>query len=78
MQFTPEGIFKNLQLVQGARGKKVIVSYKVTISCTYTYPPTEHRPCGANSYPGEVIGSCCHVLPTYQGLTSSSVIPLRL
>lgn len=24
MQFTPEGIFKNLQVVQDARGKKVI------------------------------------------------------
>ena len=25
MQFTPEGIYKNLQLVQEARGKKVLI-----------------------------------------------------
>ena len=52
MQFTPDGIFKNLQMVQEARGKKVgdIVFY-ITSLLTIIYLLLEHRPCRTNPYP---------------------------
>ena len=36
MQFTPEGIFKNLQVVQDARGKKVSISLSVSSNVLMT------------------------------------------
>jgi translation initiation factor 3 subunit C len=40
MQFTPDGIFKNLQLVQEARGKKV--SRLCVLWWQFTYAHPEH------------------------------------
>ena len=52
IQFTPESIFKNLQVVQENRGKKVrIVGTRPLLAVTLIQCATEHGSHGANPYP---------------------------
>ena len=76
IQYTPESIFKNLQVVQEARGKKVSI-------CPW-YPHwllklrVEHRSCKANPHPRKAVGSGSNTIPADPCAASLDCFPIRL
>jgi translation initiation factor 3 subunit C len=75
-QYTSEGIYKTLQAIQEARGKKVSSRFSpIPTLCRHL---SEYRPCGSNSYTGAALRGRGHAISTNSCSTCLGLITLRL